>query len=172
MIVIRPENIDDYSAVHSVIESAFGQADEADLVDALRTVASPQISLVAVENNRIVGHIFFSPVSVESAGDIFTALGLAPLAVLPECQKRGIGSRLVQEGLMECQRIDHNVVFVVGHPEYYPRFGFNVAKEKGFSCEFPVRDEVFMVAELKPGALSGKQGLVKYLPEFGITESG
>src|SRR5262245_37347407 len=126
MIVIRPENIDDYSAVHSVIESAFGQADEADLVDALRTVASPQISLVAVENNRIVGHIFFSPVSVESAGDIFTALGLAPLAVLPECQRRGIGSRLVQEGLMECQRIGHNVVFVVGHPEYYPRFGFTV----------------------------------------------
>jgi putative acetyltransferase len=166
MIVIRAENIGDYSAVHSVIESAFGQANEADLVGALRNVASPQISLVAVENNRIVGHIFFSPVSVESAGDIFTALGLAPLAVLPECQRRGIGSRLIQEGLMECQRIGHNIVFVVGHPEYYPRFGFTVAKDKGFRCEFPVRDEVFMVVELKPGALSGKQGLVKYLPEF------
>jgi putative acetyltransferase len=167
MIVIRAETIQDHSAVHSVIESAFGQASEADLVDALRKVASPQISLVAVQDDQIVGHIFFSPVSVESERDIFTAIGLAPLAVLPEYQNHGIGSRLIQEGLMECQRRGQDIVFVVGHPEYYPRFGFTVAKEKGFRCEYPVPDEVFMVAELKPGALGGKQGLVKYLPEFG-----
>jgi putative acetyltransferase len=167
MTIIRAETTDDYPAVRSVLEAAFGQTNEADLVDALREVASPQISLVAVMDDRIVGHIFFSPVSVESAGDIFTAIGLAPLAVLPEYQRHGIGSRLIQEGLMECQRIGYDIVFVVGHPEYYPRFGFMVAKEKGFRCEYPVRDEVFMVAELRPGALSGKQGLVKYLPEFG-----
>jgi putative acetyltransferase len=167
MVVIRAETIEDHTEIHSVIESAFGQASEADLFEALRGTASPQISLIAVQDNRIVGHIFFSPVSVESAGDIFTAMGLAPLAVLPEFHKRGIGSRLIQEGLMECQRIGHDIVFVVGHPNYYPRFGFTVAKEKGFRCEFPVPDEAFMVAELKPGALSGKQGLVKYLPEFG-----
>jgi putative acetyltransferase len=166
MIVIRPESIMDHAAVHSVIESAFGQSSEADLVDALRIVASPRISLVAVDEDRIVGHIFFSPVSVESENDIFTAIGLAPLAVLPEQQKHGIGSRLVQEGLMECQKIGQDIVFVLGHPEFYPRFGFMVAKEKGFSCEFPVPDEVFMVAELKPGALGAKGGLVKYLPEF------
>jgi putative acetyltransferase len=171
MIVIRAETIGDHSAVHSVIELAFGQPNEADLVDALRNVASPQISLVAVEGDRIVGHIFFSPVSVESERDIFTALGLAPLAVLPECQKRGIGARLIQAGLMECQRIGHDIIFVIGHPEYYPRFGFMVAKEKGFRCEYTVPDEVFMVAELRPGALNGKRGLVKYLPEFNITES-
>jgi putative acetyltransferase len=156
----------DHAAVHSVIELAFGQANEADLVDSLRIVASPRISLVAVDENRIVGHIFFSPVSVESENDIFTAIGLAPLAVLPEHQKHGIGSRLVQEGLTECQRIGQDIVFVLGHPEFYPRFGFTVAKEQGFSCEYPVPDEVFMVAELRPGALSGKKGLVKYLPEF------
>jgi putative acetyltransferase len=167
MIIIRAETMEDHSAVHSVVELAFGQANEADLVDALRKVASPQISLVAVVENRIVGHIFFSPVTVESEREIFTALGLAPMAVLPEYQKRGIGSRLIQEGLTECQRIGHDIVFVVGHPEYYPRFAFMVAKEKGFQCEYPVPDEVFMVAELRPGALSGKQGLVKYLPEFG-----
>jgi putative acetyltransferase len=167
MTIIRAETRDDYSAVRSILEAAFGQANEADLVDALRKVASPQISLVAVQGDQIVGHIFFSPVSVESAGDIFTALGLAPMAVLPEYQKRGIGSRLIREGLMECRRIGHNIVFVVGHPEYYLRFGFTIAKEKGFRCEYQVPDEVFMVAELKPGALGGKQGLVKYLPEFG-----
>jgi putative acetyltransferase len=166
MIVIRPETIDDHSAIHSVIELAFNQSNEADLVDALRKVASPQISLVAVEDERIVGHIFFSPVTVESEREIFTAIGLAPLAVLPERQRCGIGSSLIQEGLKECRRLGHDIVFVLGHPEYYPRFGFVVAKEKRFCCEFPVPDEVFMVAELKPGALSGRRGLVKYLPEF------
>jgi putative acetyltransferase len=166
MVVIRAEREEDFPAVHSVIELAFGRANEADLVDVLRDSASPQISLVAVEDERIVGHIFFSPVSVESEKDIFTAIGLAPLAVLPECQNRGIGTRLTREGLSECQRAGHDIVFVLGHPEYYPRFGFTMGKEHGFSCEFPVADEVFMVAELKPGALAGKQGLVKYLPEF------
>jgi len=166
MLIVRTETGEDHSAVHALIESAFGQASEADLVDALRRVASPQISLVAIEDGRIVGHIFFSPVTMESGKDISTAIGLAPLAVLPEQQRRGIGSRLVQEGLMECRRRGHDLVFVVGHSDYYPRFGFTVAKEKGFSCEYPVPDEVFMVAELRPGALSGKQGLVKYLPEF------
>jgi putative acetyltransferase len=166
VVVIRAEIIEDHSSVHSVIESAFGQVNEADLVGALRKVAAPQISLVAVEDDRIVGHIFFSPVTVESERERFTAIGLAPLAVLPEHQKRGIGSRLVQEGLKECQRIGQDIVFVLGHPEYYPRFGFTVAREKGFYCEYPIPDEVFMVAELRQGALSEKHGLVKYLPEF------
>ena len=93
-------------------------------------------------------------------------MGLAPMAVLPEYQKRGIGSALVERGFDECRRIGHNIVVVVGHPEYYPRFGFTPAREQGLGCEFDVPDEVFMVAELSPGTLDGRQGLVKYHPEF------
>ena len=114
----------------------------------------------------MVGHIFFSPVSIESAASSFTAIGLAPLAVLPEFQRQGIGSLLVQHGLKECLRLGFPVVVVLGHPRYYPRFGFSPAKSKGLDCEYPVPDEVFMVAELSPGALRGRTGLVKYRPEF------
>jgi putative acetyltransferase len=89
------------------------------------------------------------------------------MAVLPEYQKQGLGSQLVREGLKKCRPIGCNVVVVVGHPEYYPRFGFVPAGQKELRCEYPVPDEVFMVAELKPGALDGQRGLVKYRPEFG-----
>ncbi|OGC76663.1 MAG: GNAT family N-acetyltransferase [candidate division Zixibacteria bacterium RBG_16_40_9] len=166
MFVIRAETLEDHSAVRKVNELAFGQPNEAALVDALRRAAHPHISLVAVIEGQIVGHIFFSPVSIESERSTFTALGLAPMAVLPEYQKQGIGSALVREGLRECQRIGYDIVVVVGHAKYYPRFGFTPAKQKGLRCEYDVPDEVFMVAELKPGTLAGRQGLVKYHPEF------
>jgi putative acetyltransferase len=104
---------------------------------------------------------------VESEAGVFSAMGLAPLAVHPDYQKQGIGSQLVREGLKVCERIGHDVVVVLGHPEYYPRFGFVTASQKGLRCEYDVRDEVFMVAEMKPDALRGRHGLVKYSPEFG-----
>lgn len=147
-------------------ELAFGQPNEADLVDALRIKAHPHISLVAVDGEEIVGHIFFSPVTVQSENDSFMAMGLAPMAVLPERQNQGIGSMLVREGLRECQRIGHDVVVVLGHRDYYPRFGFVVAKTKSLSCEYSVPDEYFMVAELSPNALKGRSGLVIYHSEF------
>lgn len=167
MITIRAENEEDIPAVRRVNELAFERPNEASLVDALRAVSNPQVSLVAVENGQIVGHIFFSPVSIESEDSTSSALGLAPMAVLPEYQKQGVGSQLVQEGLRECQRLGCNVVVVLGHAEYYPRFGFIPASQKGLRSEYPVPDEVFMVAELEPGALGGQRGLVKYRPEFG-----
>jgi len=166
MIIVRAETVEDYAAVRQVNELAFGGSDEAVLVDKLRAVADPQISLVAVKDGQVVGHIFFSPVSIEISDSASLALGLAPMAVLPEYQKQGLGSQLVREGLKECQRIGCNVVVVLGHPEYYPRFGFVPAKQKELSCEYPVPDEVFMVAELKPEALDGRRGLVKYRPEL------
>jgi putative acetyltransferase len=166
VITIRAENAEDIPAVRHVNELAFGRPNEAALVDALRAVSDPQISLVAVEDNKIVGHIFFSPVSIESEDSTSAALGLAPMAVLPEYQKQGVGSRLVEEGLRECLRIGCNVVVVLGHAEYYPRFGFIPANQKGLHSEYPVPDEVFMVTELEPGALGGRRGLVKYRPEF------
>ncbi len=165
-MIERAETPADQAAVRRVNQLAFGTDDEANLVDALRDHASPYISLVAVEDGQIVGHIFFSPVTIESETSTFTAIGLAPMAVLPEYQRRGIGSALVGYGLRECRRIDHDIVVVVGHAEYYPRFGFTPAREKGLRCEYDVPDDVFMVAELSPGALAGREGLVRYHPEF------
>jgi putative acetyltransferase len=165
MMIIRDETPEDYAAVYRVNALAFGREGEAVLVERLRA-AHAHISLVAVEGERVVGHIFFSPVSVESEGAAFEAVGLAPMAVLPEFQNQGVGSRLVRRGLEECERRGHEVVFVLGHPDYYPRFGFAPARAKGLSCEYPVPDEVFMVAELRPGALGGRTGLVRYRPEF------
>lgn len=172
MIIIRAESEADLPAVRRINESAFGRPDEATLVDVLRAAAHPQVSLVAVENAEVVGHIFFSPVTIEPEDDVTTtlatmAMGLAPMAVLPPHQNRGIGSRLVREGLLECRRLNCEAVFVLGHPEYYPRFGFVPASRKGLRCEYPVPDEVFMVTELVEGALGGVRGLVKYHPEFG-----
>ncbi len=166
MIIIRNETEADAPGVREVNERAFGRADEATLVEALRKNAQPQISLVAEMNGQIIGHIFFSPVRIEEEASGFTALGLAPMAVLPELQNQTIGSQLVRRGLDECRNLGHDVVVVLGHPEYYPRFGFVTAKEKGLKCEYDVPDEVFMVAELRDGALAGRQGVVKYRPEF------
>lgn len=170
MLIVLTETEADYVAVRQVNESAFGRPDEAALVDALRKTAHPQVSLVAELDGQIVGHIFFSPVTIESEASTFTALGLAPMAVLPEFQNQGIGSLLVRRGLEECQSINQEIVVVLGHPEYYPRFGFVPARQKGLRCEYDVPDEVFMVAELKAGALAGRGGLVKYSPEFGSVE--
>ncbi|HEY9404017.1 MAG TPA: N-acetyltransferase [Pyrinomonadaceae bacterium] len=166
MIIVRAETPEDVVAVHQVNEAAFGRVEEAALVDALRAAARPYISLVAEVGGRVVGHIFFSPVTLETEERPHTLLGLAPMSVLPEYQNQGIGSRLVREGLSECRRAGCDAVVVLGHPEYYPRFGFVPASRNGLSCEYPVPDEAFMVAELTPGGLSA-QGRVKYRPEFG-----
>ena len=166
MIDIRTETKQDHRAVWLVNEKAFGQRNEADLVDALRASARPYVSLVTVVDDRVVGHIFFSPVSIESEAGAFVAMGLAPMAVLPEFQNQGIGSKLVQEGLKGCQQLGHDIVVVLGHPNYYPRFGFMPASLKGLQSEYDVADEVFMVTELTVGALAGRHGLVRYAAEF------
>ena len=170
MIEIRAERAEDAAAVGRVNELAFGRADEAALVDALRAAADPHVSLVAVEDDGIVGHIFFSPVSLGPEDgpedSSFAAMGLAPMAVLPEYQRRGVGSELVRAGLNECRRTGRDVVVVLGHPGYYPRFGFRPASRAGLRCEYPVPDDTFMVVELRPGALAGRRGLVKYHPAF------
>jgi putative acetyltransferase len=170
MMFVRAEAEEDRPAIREINERAFGRAGEADLVEALRASARPYISLVAVCGGRAVGHILFSPVSVvagASGGAARGALALGPMAVLPEFQNRGVGSELVRRGLDECRRLGHEAVVVVGHPAFYPRFGFVPARARGLECEYPVPDEVFMAAELREGALDGLKGLVKYHPEFG-----
>jgi len=166
MVIVREERPEDRAAVRRVNEQAFGRAAEADLVDALRAHGKAVFSLVAVEGDQVIGHILFSPATIESDGKIFPALGLAPMAVLPERQKCGIGSLLVKTSLDECRRAGHECVVVLGHPEYYPRFGFAPASQYGIRCEYDVPDEVFMALELREGALQGRAGTAKYQPEF------
>ena len=165
MITVRREMPEDYAAVYRVNTLAFERENEAVLVERLRAVR-PHLSLVAINDEQIIGHIFFSPVSVESVEVKIMALGLAPMAVLPEYQNQGVGSQLVKQGLQACRDEGHKVVFVLGHPRYYPRFGFSTAQSKGITCEYKVPDEAFMVVELEPEALKGYTGVVKYGPEF------
>jgi len=122
--------------------------------------------LVAEVEGQIVGHILFSPVTVEPGNSHFDAITLAPIAILPEHQRKGIGSQLVKAGLEECRILGHDLVFVVGHPEYYPRFGFIQARAKGFKCEFEVPDEAWMVFELGDKASLKKGGTVYFHSEF------
>jgi len=166
LLTIRPETPEDVDSIRYVNEQAFGQKGEAELIDKLRKRDVVTLSLVAVQADQIVGHILFSPVTVESEGSRFEAITLAPMAVLPAYQRKGIGSQMVQVGLEECRRLGHEIVVVVGHPDYYPRFGFVLGKTKGIGCEFGVPDEAWMILELREGALEGRSGTVKFQPEF------
>jgi Predicted acetyltransferase len=166
MILIRTEQPEDIAAIRRVNERAFNSPAEADLVDRLREHGKVTLSLVAVHETQIVGHILFSPVVIESTQQSIPAIGLAPMAVLPELQNQGIGSLLVKAGLDECRRSGHQIVVVLGHPEYYPRFGFAPASRYGIRSEYDVPDEVFMAMELQDGALIACAGTVKYQPEF------
>ena len=166
MIGIREECPGDIDAIRDVESQAFGRENEAALVDALRRAGKVILSLVATHNERIVGHIMFSPAVVEHRGERFAAAALGPVAVPPERQNEGIGSRLVRSGLRDCLDKGYDVVFLIGHPSYYPRFGFVSAATRGFQYEREVPDEVFMVAEVRQGALASMRGVMKFQPEF------
>ena len=165
-MVIRPEKPKDIESIRNINKQAFRRENESRLVDKLRNRGVLTISLVAVWDSEVVGHIAFSPVVVASETSGFTAIALAPMAVLPAHQRKGIGSRLVRAGLEECRRLGHEIVFLVGHPDYYPRFGFVPARPKGVDCEFEVPEEAWMILELREGALAGRRGIVKFEPEF------
>ena len=165
-MIIRPEKPEDIPAIRIVNELAFGGAAEADLVDALRRNGKATISLVAEDDDRLVGHILFSPVTIETSERELVGVGLAPMSVIPERQNQRIGSLLVEDGLRRCREEGYRFVVVLGHPNYYPRFGFVPAGRFGIKSEYDVADEVFMVMELQEGALSGCAGVVKYQPEF------
>ena len=166
MITIRLETPGDVDSIRYVNEQAFGQKEEAEIVEKLRNRAALTLSLVAVQGNEVLGHIAFSPAAVESQSSNFVAIALAPMAVLQAHQRRGIGGQLVRAGLDECRNLGHEIVVVLGHPTYYPRFGFVPANPKGINCEFEVPEEAFMVLELRDGALAGRGGVVKFQPEF------
>jgi putative acetyltransferase len=166
-IMIRAEQAEDREAIHRVNGIAFGREHEADLVDRLRGLPDT-LSLVAVVAEAIVGHIFFSPVTLED-GNIEgrLILGLGPVAVLPEYQRQGMGTQLIRQGLEQCRRRGSQAVVVLGNPQFYARFGFVPAGEKQLRCEYRVPEGAFRVLELEAGALAGCRGLVRYRPEFG-----
>ena len=166
-MLIRPEEEKDVPAVYSVNAAAFGTSVEADLVDALRRQARPLISLVAEDSNAILGHIMFSPVSLTGHPDL-KLMGLAPMAVAPAHQRQGIGSALVRAGLERCKQSGFGAVVVLGHPEYYPRFGFLPSARFGIGCEYKVPEDVFMVLELQSGYLSSVSGTIHYHPAFNV----
>lgn len=162
-IRVRAETPADVDAIRRVDDAAFGRAAEGRLLDALRGAVAPFVSLVACAGDDVVGHILFTPVTVSGA---WTAMALGPMAVRPDRQRAGVGAALVRAGLSACRALGHEVVFVLGHPGYYPRFGFTPAPPRGLTCKWPVPDDAFMVAELAPGALRGRAGRVDYAPAF------
>lgn len=165
-LLIRPEQSRDRDAVRLVNERAFGGREEADIVEALHRAQAAVVALVAEVGGDLVGHILFSPVTVEhSRGQ--RLLALAPMAVEPGLQRQGIGSQLVREGLDRCRAAGVDAVVVLGHAEYYPRFGFVPAVQFGLRCEYDVPADVFMAIELTPDGLGGVSGLVRYHRAFG-----
>jgi putative acetyltransferase len=165
MITLRPERADDIEAIRRIYEHAFETPVEADLVDALRDRGKLVASVVAQTGEQAVGHITFSPVSIASSRQL-RGVALGPIAVLPRVQKRGIGSGLVRAGLQHCRELGYDYVVVVGHPEYYRRFGFVPASQFGISCLWELPEGVFMALELRPQALAGTGGPVTYEAEF------
>lgn len=164
-MLIRAERRNDKAAIYEVNVAAFESSGEAELVEALREQAEPIISLVAEDGEAVVGHIMFSPVSLSTDPEL-RVMGLAPMAVTPAHQRQGVGLALVRAGLERCKEMGFSAVVVLGHPEYYPRFGFLQASRFGLHCEYEAPEEAFMALELKPGALDGKHGVVKYHAAF------
>lgn len=163
-VVVRTETPCDVETIRFVNNAAFGSSVEGILIDALRDGGFVRLSLIAEVERQIVGHILFSELCIETGAATILALALAPMSVLPEFQCRGIGSQLVRDGLATCRDQGHAIVLVVGHPDFYPRFGFSA--ELARALESPYAGPAFMAAELTPGALAGVSGRVIYAPPF------
>jgi putative acetyltransferase len=164
LLTIRLETASDREAVFRVEADAFGREKNARLVDALRANGKVLLALVAELDGEVVGHILFTPMTIESPGGSHAAVCLGPLAVATAHQRQGIGGKLIEAGLAELRAAGHGAVFLQGHPSYYPRFGFRPARE--FDTHYEDDRDAFMALELYPDALDNVSGNVKYAPEF------
>jgi putative acetyltransferase len=166
MVDIRDEQPADLDAIRRLNQDAFGQPQEGRIVDALRQNDAVTVSLVAVAGSAVIGHIMFSPVSIGS----LAGAGLGPMAVAPTWQRRGIGSQLVERGLDRLRDGRCPFVVVIGHPAFYPRFGFRPAADFGLTCEWDVPADAFMVNVLSAAAAPHLAGRVTYRTEFSTVE--
>ena len=174
-IIIRKETIEDYNRVIELTTKAFenmpfSEGNEDELVERLRKAPTfiPELSLVAELNEQLVGHILFTPLQIKNEQKRFISLVLGPVSVLPEFQKRGIGGQLIEAGHQKAKELGFQSAILIGHPEYYPRFGYKPASTWGIKTQIPLpSDDVFMAVELTEGALTGVSGMVVFPPEFG-----
>lgn len=174
LIEVREELPDDVAAIRDVNRRAFGQDQEGNIVDALRSNGAALLSLVAILNGEVVGHIMYSPATIGDAtgaadyvsGAALTGAALGPMAVVPEHQRHGIGSKLIEAGTQKLRDAGCPFVIVLGHANYYPRFGFKPASTYGVKCEWDVPDDVFMLLVLDQSKMQGRSGLANYRHEF------
>lgn len=173
--IVRQEQVEDYELTETVVERAFAAAEHSDkkehkLVARIRKLDTfiPELSLVAADtmNNKIVGHILLSKIIINQDKQMTESLALASVSVLPEYQNIGIGKRLIVKALNQAKELGYQSIVVLGHPEYYPKFGFKRASEWGIRAPFEVPDEVFMATELYEGALENISGVVEYPSVF------
>lgn len=165
-IQVRQEISGDEAAIDAVNRTAFGRDDEGNLVRALRARGAVICSLVAQVDDRVAGHALFTPATLDDGGLETTIAALGPVAVRPEYQRQGLGTVLIEAGLEICREQGYGLAVVLGHSSYYPRFGFRPSRPLGIRWEHDAPEEAFMVMELRPGALAGARGIVRYQPEF------
>jgi putative acetyltransferase len=166
MIIIKEENPKDKDKIYEINKSAFGTETEAKIVDALREAGELILSLVVQIDDILIGHIAFGEVKIDSGKQSYRAIRLGPMAVLPEHQRKGYGTKLVEQGSKILSGRGHEIVVVLGHPDYYPKFGFVPSQRYGIQCEYECPPEAFMIKELKQNALKGIQGTVFYSSIF------